>query len=227
VASLNYRFIQHGMEDKVEPPVKAPLSDAARAIQTLRSKAKEWNLDKNLVGATGGSAGACTSLWLAFHDDLADPKSSDPIARESTRLTCAAVNGAQTSLDPQQLREWMPNATYCGHAFGYQAKGRSRADEFKMALENRAKILPWIKEYSPIELVTKDDVPVFLQFGSQDKPVEVGQSPKDPTHAAIYGVKLAEVMAKAGLEAHVSWPEKPSEKYKTTTEFLIAKLTAK
>src|SRR5205814_10150028 len=39
VAALNYRFIRHGTEDKVEPPVKAPLHDAARALQTLRSKA--------------------------------------------------------------------------------------------------------------------------------------------------------------------------------------------
>ena len=64
------------------------------------------------VGATGDSAGACTALWLALHDDLADPRSSDPIARQSSRLTCAAVNGVQTSLDPQELRAWMPNAIY-------------------------------------------------------------------------------------------------------------------
>jgi hypothetical protein len=30
------------------------------------------------------TAGACTSLWLAFHDDLADANTPDPIAREST-----------------------------------------------------------------------------------------------------------------------------------------------
>ncbi len=225
VASLNYRFIQHAMEQNVEPPVKAPLHDAARALQLIRSKAKEWNIDKTRVGATGGSAGACTSLWLAFHDDLADPKSEDPIARESTRLTCAAVNGAQTSLDPKQLREWMPNAIYCGHAFGYKANGRGRPEEFELALKDREKILPWIKEYSPIELVTPDDAPVFMSYGAQDKPVEVGQSPKDPTHAAIYGVMLAEVMKKHGIEAIVSWPQKQSEMYKNTTEFLIKKLT--
>ena len=93
VAAINYRFILQAMEHKVEPPVKGCLHDAARALQTLRSKAKEWNLDPKRVGATGGSAGACTSLWLALHDDLADPKSSDPIARQSSRLTCAAVIG--------------------------------------------------------------------------------------------------------------------------------------
>ena len=132
VAAVNYRFIAQAMEQKVEPPVKAPLHDAARALQTIRSKAKEWNIDPQRIGATGGSAGACTSLWLALHDDLADPKSSDPIARESSRLTCAAVSGAQTSLDPKELREWIPNAIYAGHAFGFAQKGRARPEEFEL-----------------------------------------------------------------------------------------------
>ena len=46
-----------------------------------------------------GSAGAFSSLYLALHDDMADPKSDDPVARESTRLYCAAVNGAQVTLE--------------------------------------------------------------------------------------------------------------------------------
>src|SRR3954463_10781185 len=33
VVSINYRYVKHGVEDKVEPPVKAPLGDAARALQ--------------------------------------------------------------------------------------------------------------------------------------------------------------------------------------------------
>ncbi len=103
VASVSYRFILQAMDQGVVPPVKAPLHDAARAIQTIRSKSAEWNIDKMRIAATGSSAGACTSLWLAFHDDLADPKSGDMVARESSRLTAAAVIGAQTSLDPAQL----------------------------------------------------------------------------------------------------------------------------
>ncbi len=120
--------------------MKAPLHDAARASQFVRSNAAEWNLDKQRIGATGGSAGTCSSLWLAFHDDLADLKSDDPVARESTRLWCAAVNGAQTTLDPQQMKEWPPNIRYGGHAFG---KG-----SFAQFLAERESILPWIAEYS-------------------------------------------------------------------------------
>ena len=130
------------------------MHDAARALQFIRSKAKEWNIDKTRIGAAGGSAGACSSLWLAFHDDLANPKSKDPVLRESSRLQCAAVIGAQTTLDPKQMKEWTPNSKYGGHAFGLHP--------FDKFLESRKKILPWIKEYSPYANVTKGDPPVFL-----------------------------------------------------------------
>ena len=73
------------MVQHVDPPVKGCLFDAARAIETLRSKAKEWDIDPTRIASTGGSAGACTSLWIAMHDDLAEPSSDDPIDRESTR----------------------------------------------------------------------------------------------------------------------------------------------
>ncbi len=224
VAAVNYRFIAQAMEQKVEPPGKAPLHDAARALQTIRAHAKEWNIDPQRIGATGGSAGACTSLWLALHDDLADPNSTDPIARQSTRLTAAAVSGAQTSLDPKELREWIPNSIYGGHAFGFAEKGRTRAQEFDLLIENREKVLPWIKEYSPIELVSKDDPPIFLDYPNQKTPPMVGQKEADPTHSAMYGVKLAEKLAATGIEAVVSYPDQKDEKYGSIAKFLIAKL---
>ncbi|MCA9058314.1 MAG: alpha/beta hydrolase, partial [Planctomycetaceae bacterium] len=109
VVAINYRLISHANEERVTPPVKAPLHDAARALQFVRSRASEWNLDPQRIGAAGGSAGACSSLWLAFHPDLAVADSVDPVARQSSRLWCAAVIGAQTTLDPQQMQEWTPN----------------------------------------------------------------------------------------------------------------------
>jgi len=216
VVSINYRLINKDLDPRIEPPVKAPLEDAARALQFVRSKAKEWNLDKKRIGATGGSAGACSSLWLAFHDDMADPKSDDPVARESTRLYCAAVNGAQTSLDPKEVREWMPNYTYGAHAFGYK-----NLDEVE---KNRDKVAKWIKEYSPIEHVTKDDPPVFLFYGGE-KDVKVGDSPKDPTHSSILGIKLEEKIKKVGGEVILVYPGHTHEKYKSIPDYLIDKLS--
>ena len=70
-ASINYRF-------RTEVPINTVLRDSARAIQFLRYKSDEFHFDKTRVAAFGGSAGAGTSLWLAFHDDLADPQSRRP-----------------------------------------------------------------------------------------------------------------------------------------------------
>src|SRR5262249_52400762 len=130
VVSINYRFIPQAMQQQVAPPVKAPLYDAARALQTIRFKAEEGNIDPSRIGATGQSAGGSTALWLAFLDDLSQPSSSDAIARQSTRLKCAAVYIVQTSFDPEELRNWIPNSEYAGHAFGYWAEGRNRPEEF-------------------------------------------------------------------------------------------------
>jgi acetyl esterase/lipase len=229
VVTTNYRLIGEAVEQKVDPPVKASLYDAARALQTIRAKAGEWNIDPERIAATGGSAGACTSLWLALHDDLAQPDSSDPVARQSTRLTCAAVVGAQTSLDPVAVREWIPNAVYGGHAFGFipDRKDEGRGAGFKLLIANREKLLPLIKEYSPIEHVTSDDPPIYLDYPSQQAAPKQGQEQKDPTHSAMYGVKLAEKLQDAGVEVVLTYPQERESIYGSVAKFNIAKLRGK
>jgi len=225
VVSINYRYSWQAHLAGVKPPVEAPLHDAARALQFVRSKAKEWNIDRRRIGASGGSAGACSSLWLAFHADMADRKSSDPIARESTRLWCAAVNGAQTSLDPKQLKEWTPNSRYGGHAFGFMNPNdlKDRDKHFAEFLEHREEVLPWIKEYSPIELVTSDDPPVYLIYSA---PPALGQEQKDPTHTSNYGVKLQEKCNAVGVKCELAYPGAPDVKHASIEDYLIAKLKA-
>ena len=221
VVSVEYRFIAEATADGVVPPVKGPMGDAARALQFVRSKAKEWNIDPVRIGASGGSAGACSSLWLAFHDDMADAKSSDPIARESTRLFCAAVDSAQTTLDPKQMKEWTPNSRYGGHAFGFAGDKEKKLSQFDEFLAKRDTILPWIAEYSPYALVTKDDPAIYLNFRT---PPALGQDQKDPTHTANFGVKLQEHCKANGVECELFYPGAPDVKHATSQEFLIEKL---
>jgi len=223
VVAISYRLLQYAKE--VKPPVKAPMEDAARALQFVRSKAKEWNIDKTRIGASGSSAGGCTSLWLAFHDDLAEPTSDDPIARESTRLSCVAVTVPQTSLDPKQMREWMPTIGYGAHAFGIKG--------FSKFLEERESIMPLIKEYSPYELVSSDDPPVYLHYFA---PPAMGQKVKDPTHSSNFGVKFQEQCKKIGVKCDIYYPEGDDKKSKSkavsdgqkyNTKYLITALKAK
>jgi acetyl esterase/lipase len=221
VVSVNYRYISQAQD--VSPPVKAPLHDAARALQFVRSKAAEWNIDKQRIGASGGSAGACSSLWLAFHDDLADAKSEDPIARESTRLWCAAVNGAQTTLDPQQMKDWTPNSSYGGHAFAFKPDPAKKTSQFAEFLAGRDNILPWIAEYSPYALVTSDDPPIYLHYGA---PPALGQEQKDPTHTANFGVKLQEHCQEKGVPCELYYPGAADARHKSETAYLIESLKA-
>jgi acetyl esterase/lipase len=226
VVSINYRFVTQAIEAGVKPPVQWPLEDAARALQFVRSKASEWNIDKARIGATGGSAGACSSLWLAFHSDMADRNSSDPVARESTRLWCAAVAGAQTSLDPKELKEWTPNSRYGGHAFGFMPDPKdlkTRDTQFAQFLAAREQVLPWIKLYSPIEHATADDPPIYMSYAA---PPALGREQKDPTHTANYGVKLQEKLRRLGVDSELVYPGAPDVKHAQIADYLIDTLKA-
>ena len=156
VASINYR---------IRPaPVPDILRDCARAVQFIRHKSAEWNVDKKRIGVCGGSAGGCAALWLAFHSDLADASNPDPVLRESTRPACAAAFNFQYTLDlvslesfftgkgvviPQQFRMSMDVPGYYGlkneEELNSPAGQKLRAD---CDLPN---------------LITKDAPPVFLE----------------------------------------------------------------
>ncbi len=227
VASINYRYTWQAQLAGIEPPVKAPLEDAARAIQFLRSKSSEWNIDKKRVAATGGSAGGFSGLWIALHDDMADPDSADPIARESTRILCAAVDKAQTSLDPKQLRDWTPNSRYGGHAFGITDISKPndpklRDSRFNRFHDSREKILPWIKLYSPIELASSDDPPIYLHYSTAP---DFGKKQEDPTHTANYGVKFKEKLDELGVPCELVYPGAPGIVHESIESFLIRHLT--
>jgi acetyl esterase/lipase len=178
VAAVNYRYSSIA-------PLPAPVYDAARAIQTIRSKAAEYNLDKTRVAAFGGSAGACTSMWLAFHDDLADPKSSDPIARESTRLVAAWGGAGQVSIDPTVAPAWVGEPVL-DHRMISAAVG---AKDGKDALARYPEFEKLYKEFSPYNHVTKDDPPVLVTYRKLDGP---GKNAGESIHHSAYGVKLKE-----------------------------------
>lgn len=219
VVSVDYRFIQDAEAAGIKPPVQWPLLDAARAVQFVRSKAGDWGLDKSRIGFSGGSAGSCTALWLAMHPDLAQPNSADPVARESTRPQCAGVMIAQTTLDPRQIHEWFRRVPmYGAHAFGFHKNGGDEESLFKRMETAREELLPWIREYSPIEHASADDPPIFLAYDR--KP------PGDTIHGAMYGVKLKERLDAIGVACQITWPGSKAAQDADAVAFLISQLTA-
>lgn len=223
VVSINYRLLPDAEADQLVPPVKGPSHDVARALQFVRSKAAEWNLNKERIGATGSSAGSCSALWLAFHPDMADAKSADPVARESTRLWCVAVVRAQTSLDPQQMRAWIHNNHYGAHAFGFKGESGNNESAYAEFLAKRETILPWIAEYSPYALLTVDDPPVYLFYNT---PPAMGQAQESTAHSANFGVGLQEQCRKLGVPCELVYPGAPEVKHADAGAYLIERLKA-
>jgi len=177
-AAINYRY-------RTDTPIQDVLRDCARAIQFIRWKAAEWNVDKARVASYGGSAGAGTSLWLAFHDDVADPNSSDPVLRESSRLACAGANACQFSYD---ILEWEKLFGEVTHRF-QNGEDLPGFYGLKTDAELRGPIGQKIRADCDMRgLISKGDPPVFLNTAQKGGDVtDRGHLLHHPRHAlAIY-----------------------------------------
>ena len=193
VVAANYRFTT-GTPDAA--PFPAPMLDSARVVQFVRSKAKEWNIDPNRIALTGSSAGAVIDMWIAYHDDLAKPRSTDPVERFSTRVTCITPQSGPTTLDPKLiLRRVGGDPTVTGALlpfFGVRSLAELDAPE-KQRL---------VADASAITHVTRDAPPTFMQYEfplggtplPADTPVNVS------IHHPEFGVMLKEKLDAAGVE---------------------------
>jgi acetyl esterase/lipase len=213
VASINYRLLDSG-------PFPAPMLDGARAIQFLRYHADEYHLRKDRVACFGVSAGACMSMWLAFHDDLADPKNPDPVLRESTRLTCAAPGAGQSSLDMKTIGQWFHCDKLQEHPSLRGLFGIKSLEELE-----KPEIVALVKEASPITHLTADDPPIFASFSQADAPVDENTPPATWAHHPQFGIMLKKQMDRLHVECHLQYKGGPADpQYPGPIEFLIDKL---
>lgn len=189
VAAINYRY-------STQAPYPAPMMDSARAVQFLRLHAAEWNLDPKAFGATGGSAGAGISLWIGFHDDLANPKSADPLLRQSTRLSAMAVTNAQTSYDPRTIAKLIGEET---------ARISALRKLFDVSESDPLTATGRFASYadgSPITHLSAGDPPVFLQYSQPNDPLPPATT-SIGIHHPRFGYFLKERMDKLGIECTV------------------------
>ncbi|QDT65676.1 alpha/beta hydrolase [Calycomorphotria hydatis] len=216
--AMNYRLSDSG-------PYPIMMHDAARGLQTIRHRASEWNIDPERIACYGGSAGAGISLWLAFHDDLADPQSADPIARQSTRTLAAGTMNGQSTYDMHTFREW----------FGVPGLKMDRALPAFLGVQEDSELdEPAVKKVmrdaSPINHLSEDDkVSVYMTYSRPNVEVTADSQSAIWVHHVLLGLKLQEAMQNKGKECIVTAPALPkdSDPYGSLEAFLIEKLTPK
>jgi len=219
VASINYRF-------RTDEPdgVFACLADVKYALQFLRYHAAEYNIDKTRVAMMGSSAGAGSTLWIAFHDDMADPAAADPVLRESTRISAGVANALQATYD---LLQWPklygldPSNEYVQvdanvlNFYGVKSAAELQTPE---GLRKRA-------ELDMLAMLTPDDPPVYVE---SNKPATMPPASRgDFLHHPIHVKLVYEKAQQVGVECIAVAPAYGMESKVTDVEFLIDKLTKK
>ncbi len=158
LVAVEYRFTD-------VKPHPAQVEDCLRAIQFVRHHATEWNVDTKRLGVTGGSAGGHLSLWVALHDDVAQPASTDAVQKESSRVACAVSFAGPT--DWSLLSQIDHKHPAYRQLLGYDPK--TPAD--KMDADK-------LKDVSPVNFVSSDDPPIMQVHGDKDDivPIEHAQT---------------------------------------------------
>ena len=184
IAAVSYRFT-HEVNHEIYPAVKAPMQDCANALAVIVENAKELGVDTSRISLTGGSAGACSSLWIALNAG----KKLDS-GRIIPQVKMISVVVPQTSLDPYQMREWIPNSNYGAHAFNLK--------NFNEFLQKRESILDVINQYSPYALLSANKNKTKFYLLNKYQP-SVNKKVKDPTHASAFCIKFKEKCDKLNI----------------------------
>jgi acetyl esterase len=188
--TINYRF-------RKDAPIQDILRDAARAIQFVRHNAAKYNLDPKRIASYGGSAGAGTSLWLAAHDDLADPRNEDPVLRQSSRIAAAGCINGQATYDLVEWQQvigkfkpdWYSSPDEDVKFYHFQSR-----DDFHIPAGQKV-----LDDCSMLRLITREDAPIFMTCSLPDtEPESRGHLLHHPRHMQAVKKKCDEV----GVEVH-------------------------
>ncbi len=212
LASISYPLVNEGA---VQP---AMLDSALRAVQFLRYQAKEWNIDTSRIVVSGGSAGGCSSLLVALHDDVADPDHTDPVLRLSSRVAGAQVAGAQTTMNPFTIKERIGEKTF-DNPMPYKPFG---AETIQELMDNWEQYQALTLKCSPITHLSADDPPLHLFYNvNREYPTTSGAN---GIHSPIFGEILLEACEKIGVECHLQYWEDDRPKPKVDRQSFLKQL---
>lgn len=169
--------VVHGSQPRYTIP--EIVDDVNRSIRFIRHHAKEYEVDPNRIGVTGASAGGHLSLMLGTAGSDGDPKATDPVDRESSRVAAVACFFPPTDFlnyggsDKELLRP-KDHAAAFRAAFDYRVLDPQTM--LWVPVTDLTKLREMTKAISPALHVTADDAPTLIYHGDADPIVPLQQS---------------------------------------------------
>lgn len=195
--------VVHGSQPRYTIP--DAIADMHRAVRFIRFHAKQYGIDPERIGVTGGSAGGHLSLMLGTAGDAGNPKALDPVDRTSSRVQAVACFFPPTDF----LNYGSEGNVVLGDKVlsGFKAPFDFRELDSKtrsyVPITDRKRVLEIGRAISPYYHVSKDDPPTLIIHGDADKLVPIQQAERIIARLKAVGVP-AELVVKKG-EGH-GWP---------------------
>jgi hypothetical protein len=133
-------------------------------------------------------------MWLGFHDDLAQPESSDPVSRQSTRIVAIGTMGGQGTYDPIKIKVLVGGRAW-EHPF--KVYGVKTAEEALMPTDILRQLYD---EASAITHLTADDAPLYMIYSEPDITPPADSKPGPFIHHPNFGKQIKQAMDRLGVE---------------------------
>ncbi len=169
--------VVHGSQPKYTVP--EAVADMTTAVRYIRAHAKEFGIDPNRIGITGGSAGGHLSLMIGTASTPADPNADedDLVANTDSRVQAVACFFPPTDF----LNYGTPGFAWLNQgpkdplraAFDFEQWNPERKYFEAVDEPTRREIA---KQISPAYHVTSDDPPTLIIHGDRDYLVPLQQS---------------------------------------------------
>jgi acetyl esterase/lipase len=196
--------VVHGSQPKYTIP--EVLQDMHRAVRFIRHHAKDYHIDPDRIGITGGSAGGHLSLMQGTAGDVGKKEAKDPVDRESSRVQAVACFFPPTDF----LNYGKPGeiALGCGVLKDFKAPFDfhewDNTRKAFMPVADVGKIIAIGKQISPVTHVSRDDPPTLIIHGDKDNLVPIQQAERFLDKLKATGVETKLVVKKG---AGHGWPE--------------------